>query len=175
MLRDPGEQSGKENPTRGQTPPSDGAVSADEQLAQDQNNQGIWLITTGKLDQAAQCFRKACTAWPKLTTAWLNLATVLVMLGREEEAILAIRQATRAGAVSRSMAARYRESIRHEMDRRNVLARRQLLQKNRKHTPEEEHELLAGQPVEACFIEPASLLDTAGFGVYTGAGGICGA
>jgi len=156
--------------------PSAGGKSAPsrEQFAHDLNNHGIWLITTGKLQMAVRCFRRACAAWPNLATAWINLASTLVMLGRQEEAILTIRQAAKAGALSRALASRYRNSIREQIDRQSMLDRKHRLQNVRRQVDKPDNRLLAPHHEPEC-IQAAGLLETAGFGVFTGYSGMPGA
>lgn len=145
-----------------------------EQFAHELNNHGIWLLTTGKVLMAARCFRRACSASPGLATAWINLASSLVMLGKHEEAIVTIRQAAKAGALSRALASRYRNTIREQLNQQFMLGRKHNLQNVRRQIDKPDGMILV--PLrEPQFIHPAGLLDTAGFGVFSGYGGVLGA
>lgn len=145
-----------------------------EQFAHELNNHGIWLLTTGKLQTAARCFRRACTAFPPLATAWINLATTLVMLNKHEEAIVIIRQAAKAGALSRALAARYRNTIREQINQQFMITRKHRLQDIRRQVDDRREKILVPAQ-EPAPVQPASLLNTAGFGVFTGYSGLPGA
>lgn len=176
MFNDPSEQpdgleraSKQSSDTTGDKPPVDR-----EQFAHDLNNHGIWLLTTGKVQTAARCFRRACSTFPSLATAWINLASALVMLGKHEEAIVTIRQAAKAGALSRALATRYRNTIREQLNQQFMLNRKHRLQDVRRQVSKPDGKILA-PPQEPQVIQPAGLLDTAGFGVFTGYSGLLGA
>jgi Flp pilus assembly protein TadD len=48
----------------------------------------------GRLDQALECFQKACDLDPQLDRAWYGLGLVLIQLRRSDEAIVALRHNT---------------------------------------------------------------------------------
>lgn len=145
-----------------------------EQLAHDLNNHGVWLLTTGKLQMAAKCFRRACAVLPNLATAWINLASTLVSMGKPEEAIVVIRQAAKTGAISRTVASRYRSTIRQQIDKRFMLTRKHNLQEQRRQVGDASEQILV-PPQTPQVAQPAGLLDTAGFGVFSGYTGLLGA
>jgi len=73
--------------------------------AQFWNNRGIWLLIRGKPYAAARCFRRACRAWPRLKTAWTNLAAVLMMIQRFDLAYRTLAQAARYGVTVTDLSA----------------------------------------------------------------------
>jgi len=58
-----------------------------------------------------------------LTTAWLNQAAVLMLLGDRQQALRTIRQAADAGAISHLLAESYRKGIRSRMLIRQLMQR----------------------------------------------------
>ncbi len=96
------------------------------------------------------------------------------MLGKYEEAIVTIRQATKAGALSRALAARYRNTIREQINQQSMLRRKHRLQDVRRQIDDRSEKILmpSHQPQP---IRPAKLHETAGFGVFTGYSGLPGA
>ena len=78
--------------------------ASNQQIARNFNNRAIWLVAIGRPHQAVQCFRRACKLFPQMTTTWLNLAALHMLMGRRNEAIRTIKQALEAGALSHIVA-----------------------------------------------------------------------
>jgi Flp pilus assembly protein TadD len=57
------------------------------------NNLGIALTRQGKLVEAADSFRKACTLDPKYKDAFVNLGALLAVQGKSDEAVDALLKA----------------------------------------------------------------------------------
>ena len=57
-------------------------------------NKGFVLEQMGRLEQALECFQKACDLDPQLDRAWYGLGLVLIQLRRSDEAIVALRHNT---------------------------------------------------------------------------------
>ena len=96
-------------------PSSANDATGKETYARRLNERGTWFVVAGQPHLAVRCFRRACVACPRLAVAWTNLATTLALLGRNKDALLAIRSATKAGALSRGVAARCRTAIRQRV------------------------------------------------------------
>lgn len=103
---------------------SDGSPNGNDHYARSLNDQGVWFVTAGRPHLAVRCFRRACVACPLLPAAWTNLAATLVMLGRSQEAMAAIRSAVKARALRPSDAVRYRKAIRQNVSPEQLIAHR---------------------------------------------------
>lgn len=126
------QSSGAGNAAAGDDSSTQDIAASKESYARSLNEQGTWFVTTGQPHLAVRCFRRACVACPPLATAWTNLATTLVLLGRNRDALQAIRSAARIGALSHSAAALYRTAINQNFSPDQLTVKRHPVERARK-------------------------------------------